>query len=139
MCIGYSADGRGARCDPDLIDDLHNENAEILENYYNQKSNDQESGLLDKLNPSFAYPSFHYKKKEGDVIVCYAFQIDMKKCKDPKMNATDPSCQKVCLIHKKRRIIFIYFLKNNFRIGRIVAEVVFWVIRLKTGQLIIKS
>ena len=74
---------------------------EILEKYYNQKSNDQESGLINYFR-AFTPFYFDYEKNETDIVNCYVFFIAKKKCKDPKVNATDPTCQrKVRLIQNK--------------------------------------
>ena len=76
----------------------------MLEKYYNQKSNDQESGLIDYFKPFFP---LYWNKNETEVANCYWFFIIKKKCKDPKVNATDPTCQrKVCLTQNKKKTNF---------------------------------
>ena len=92
---------------PYILDDFYNDCAEMIENLYNQKSNDQESGLIDSFWPIGHL--YDYGKSETDIVGCFEFKITKKKCEDPIVNETDPSCNmKVCLIHKKRKIISIF-------------------------------
>ena len=91
------------------LDEFFQDSEELIEKYYNQKSNDQESGPIIKFKHFMPEYSDWNNKNETDVIDCYLFRIAKKKCEDPKVNATDSTCQiKVCLIHKKRK------RKNNF-------------------------
>ena len=83
---------------PDNLDDFHNDNGEVIEKFYNQKSN-QYFGLID----SFAkFGHYYYNSKNETFIVgCYAFHIEIEKCRDPKMQK-DWTCEaSVCLIYKK--------------------------------------
>ena len=107
--------GGGPCSSPDTLEDFYNDSGEMLEKYYNQKSNDQESGLIDCFDPFIpVYSDYH--KNETDVVNCYWFFIIKKKFEDSKINATDPRCQRnVCLIQNKKKINFNFnFLKIIF-------------------------
>ena len=55
---------------PHKLDDFYNDCGEILEKYYNQKSNDQESGLINYFR-AFTPFYFDYEKNETDIVNCY--------------------------------------------------------------------
>ena len=93
------------------LDEFIQDSEELIEKYYNQKSNDQESGPINQFKHFIPEYTDWDNKNETDAFNCYWFFIAMKRCEDPKVNATDPTCQrKVCLIHKKIKIKIILVL-----------------------------
>ena len=80
---------------PDNLYHFHNDNGEIIEKFYIQKSN-QYFGLIESIVKFGHY--YYNSKNETFIIGCYAFHIDIEKCKDPKMQK-DWMCEaNVCLI-----------------------------------------
>ena len=115
ICIGAPCGSNVKRIYP--LEDFYNDSGEMLEKYYNQKSNDQESGLIDYFDPFIPVYSDWYKN-ETEVANCYWFLINKKKCKDQKVSATDPTCKrKVCLIQNK--------MKTNFNIINLFLKIIF--------------
>ena len=79
--IYYETECYGGPCGPEPLDDFYNDCGEMLEKYYNQKSNDQESGLIDYFKPFFP---LYWNKNETEVANCYWFFIIKKNAKIQK-------------------------------------------------------
>ena len=66
-------------------------NEKLCELVYNLKSNDEDSGRLDWVEPFALY--INDKSENKFRVQCYLFHIDMLKCRNPIIRAATPSCK----------------------------------------------